>query len=190
MQLHSGAGVERNVEVYNRAMTAKTAADVESICSKCGDVWHVVVAKVGDRIAKVQCKQCGAYHRYRPPGGKEATGPRKRSAKPTGRSATASAPSRQAEVPEIEPDMNRPVREYSVFQSYEPADRIEHVKFGLGVVEQAGDGKMQVFFPSGRRVLAQGRPERKLSRPAPFEHDTDNGEEPTEGLAEPGEGPA
>ena len=38
----------------------KVGADVEALCGKCGDVWHVVVAKVGDRVAKVQCKQCSA----------------------------------------------------------------------------------------------------------------------------------
>src|SRR5678815_1711262 len=39
-------------------MSAAVGADVEALCSKCGDVWHVVVAKVGERIVKVQCKQC------------------------------------------------------------------------------------------------------------------------------------
>ena len=29
-------------------MTPAVGADIESLCSKCGDVWHVVVAKVGD----------------------------------------------------------------------------------------------------------------------------------------------
>src|SRR5665647_995831 len=46
-------------------MSAGVGADVESLCSKCGDVWHVVVAKDGDKIVKVQCKQCSGYHRYR-----------------------------------------------------------------------------------------------------------------------------
>lgn len=160
-------------------MSVKTAADVESICSKCGDVWHVVVAKVGDQIAKVQCKECGAYHRYRPPGAKKKSTatPRKRSSSTGGRKSaksksTAKAP--EAAGPEIEPDMSRPVREYGASQSYEPADRVEHVKFGLGVVENVGDGKMQVYFPSGRRVLAQGRRTRKLSRPAPFRHESNH----------------
>ena len=38
------------------AMSAAVGADVEALCSKCGDVWHVVVAKVGDQIVKVHCK--------------------------------------------------------------------------------------------------------------------------------------
>ena len=53
-------------------MSAGVGADIESICSKCGDVWHVVVAKVGETVVKVQCKECGGYHRYRTAGGKAA----------------------------------------------------------------------------------------------------------------------
>jgi DNA-directed RNA polymerase subunit M/transcription elongation factor TFIIS len=159
-------------------MSAKTAADVEAICSKCGDVWHVVVAKVGDRIAKVQCKECGAYHRYRPPksgkkaSSKKASKPRKRSSKSTAKLSSKKTPATVPEGPEIEPDMSKPVRAYAHGQAYEPAERVEHPKFGIGVVETAGDGKMTVFFPAGRRVLVQSKPTRKLKRPAPFRHDT------------------
>src|SRR6202012_6152712 len=51
---------------YAPPMSAAVGADIEALCSKCGDVWHVVVAKVGDKIAKVHCKQCNGDHRYRP----------------------------------------------------------------------------------------------------------------------------
>jgi hypothetical protein len=132
-------------------MSAAVGADVESLCSKCGDVWHVVVAKVGDRIAKVQCKECGGYHRHRAPGGaqaKKATGARKR---------TTAAKAR-IDVPKVEPDLSRPARRYQIDQTYQPGERIEHPTFGTGVVEGSpGTGKIDVFFPSGRRVLAQAR---------------------------------
>ena len=48
-------------------MTPAVGADIESLCSKCGDVWHVVVAKVGEEIVRVICKECGGQHRYRNP---------------------------------------------------------------------------------------------------------------------------
>src|SRR5262249_25121016 len=54
------------------SMSAGVGADVEALCSKCGDVWHVVVAKVGQQIVKVQCKQCSGYHRYKSPHGAPA----------------------------------------------------------------------------------------------------------------------
>ena len=45
---------------YSARVSLPVGKDIESICGKCGDVWHVVVAKMGEQIAKVQCKQCGA----------------------------------------------------------------------------------------------------------------------------------
>ena len=132
-------------------MTAAVGADIESICTKCGDVWHVVVAKVGDRIAKVQCKQCNGLHRYKPPGGPVAA--------PRGAAAPrARRPPPPPPAPLVAADPGRPVRRYAPLEAYAPGDRINHPTFGLGVVESmVGPGKMQVFFPGGRRVLAQAR---------------------------------
>jgi hypothetical protein len=151
-------------------MTATVGKDIESLCSKCGDVWHVVVAKVGETIVKVQCKECGAYHRHRPPGGKgkAAASPRRRTAaKGGGRGQTAVA---RIPTPEVEPDLSRPVRGYGLDQTYEPADRIEHPTFGVGVVQAVlGPGKIDVFFSEGRRVLAQAKPQGRLERPPRFD---------------------
>ena len=49
-------------------MAFSVGSDVEAMCNTCGDVWHVVVAKVGDKITKVECKQCGKQHRFKPTG--------------------------------------------------------------------------------------------------------------------------
>ena len=42
------------------------AKDIEAVCSKCGESWHVIVAVSDGKIAQVQCKSCGGYHKYRP----------------------------------------------------------------------------------------------------------------------------
>jgi hypothetical protein len=140
-------------------MSAAVGADVESLCSKCGDVWHVVVAKVGDRIAKVQCKECGAYHRHRAPGGARA-------GKSAGVRKRTTAAKARIDQPRVEPDLSRPARRYQIDQTYAPGERIEHPTFGTGVVEGSpGTGKIDVFFPSGRRVLAQARSASTLSPP-------------------------
>ena len=74
-------------------MSVGVGQDIESICNKCGDVWHVVVAKVGDKIAKVQCKECNGYHRYRPSGTTSATKqPRAASASRARRESASSKP--------------------------------------------------------------------------------------------------
>ena len=32
------------------------AKDIEAVCSKCGESWHVIVAVSDGKIAQVQCK--------------------------------------------------------------------------------------------------------------------------------------
>lgn len=157
---------------YNRSMAISAGSDVESICSKCGDVWHVVVAMVGDQVARVVCKECGGQHRYRPPGGKGKAAPKTARARKTATKRTAPKP---AAGPAVEPDIARPTRAYSPLESYQTGDRVDHVKFGIGVVEAIEPGKMQVWFPVGRKVLVQAKPTGGLQRPAPFVHDEPDG---------------
>ena len=146
-------------------MSVSTGADVESLCTKCGDVWHVIVAMVGDKIAKVQCKECNAYHRYRDPAGKkQAASPSRRrsTSTSTGRAKKTAAPARQT----VEANMSKPIRVYSPGEEYTVSERIEHPKFGIGVVQTSSAGKAEVFFvTSGRKILATARPGPKLSRP-------------------------
>jgi hypothetical protein len=147
---------------------ADVGQDVESLCSKCGDVWHVVVAKVGTKVAKVQCKQCGKLHRYRPTDGSPASRAapvRRKKAAGSSRSKKAAEPPAPT-GPEVEPDMSKPIRTYSIRELFEPGERVDHPKFGVGVVEKSpAPGKIAVFFQSGRKFLAQAKPQSKLQRP-------------------------
>ncbi len=142
-------------------MSAAVGADIESICTKCGDVWHVVVAKVGERIAKVQCKECHSFHRYKPPGGKAAGSSAARSTAGAARSTGGASRSRKAEPPPppaVPPDLSRAVRRYGASEAYTTGDRIQHPSFGLGVVQGSpGPGKVDVAFPGGNRVLAMAK---------------------------------
>lgn len=160
-------------------MTAAVGADVEALCSKCGDVWHVVVAKVGEQIVKVQCKQCGGYHRYKSPHGAPTEKRQPSLANPRPPRA-AKAPVERFEKPAVTADLSRPVRPYRASEHFEVGERIEHPSFGQGVVEIAEPGKITVFFASGRRVLAQakGAPTGKLERPKPFDHSSTAGGKP------------
>lgn len=166
-------------------MTAAVGADVESLCSKCGDVWHVVVAKVGDKIAKVQCKQCHGFHRYKPPPGKEpkslgGTTAAKRTTAPKAPSlggATAKKPATKAkkaaavDEPTVQADLSRPIRRYSPSEEFTPGDRITHATFGAGVVELSAAGKIQVMFPGGRRILAVSKAAGTLGKPTNSPHE-------------------
>jgi hypothetical protein len=164
-------------------MSAAVGADVEALCSKCGDVWHVVVAKVGEAIVKVQCKQCGGYHRYKSPHGapKEKRQPSLSTPKPPRSTSSAKAPVERFEKPAVAADLTKPVRTYNAVLRYEVGERVEHPMFGQGVIEVSEPGKITVFFASGRRVLAQskeGATSNKLERPKPFDHSNTAGGKP------------
>lgn len=142
---------------------AAVGADIESLCRKCGDVWHVVVAKVGDRIAKVQCKECGSLHKHRPVDGSKLAPARRKATK---KRAAGSGPAQRIEKPTVEPDLSKPIRPYSIRDTFEAGERIDHPTFGIGVVEVSAEpGKMTVFFPQGQKVLAQGKPSSSLGPP-------------------------
>ena len=142
-------------------MKASVGADVESICRKCGDVWHVIVAMVEDEIVKVQCKECNGLHKYKNPNAVAATKTKSAAKKTTKKKAMTAAEKRAAANAKpkgkatVEPDLSKPTRPYKFSETFAPGERIDHVKFGTGVVEDILDGgKMEVFFPDGRRVLA------------------------------------
>jgi hypothetical protein len=166
-------------------MSAAVGADVEALCSKCGDVWHVVVAKVGDRIVKVQCKQCAGYHRYKSPHGQpqEKRQPSMFAEKAPRASTPSSskAPVERFEKPAVAADLSKPVRTYRASEKFDVGERVDHPSFGQGVVEIAEPGKITVFFGSGRRVLAQskeGSAATGLTRPKPFDHSNAAGGKP------------
>ncbi len=136
----------------------RVGADIGSICRKCGDVWHVVVAVADGRIAKVECKQCGGRHRYKPPEGEAKTrGTRRTSGGAAVKKASARSRGRSL-GPVVEPDLSRPVRDYRPSETFAPGDRLRHPMFGEGVVQVvAGPTKIQVLFDAEQKTLVHGR---------------------------------
>jgi hypothetical protein len=147
--------------------TPGVGEDIEDICTRCGDTWHVVMAKIGDRVAKVVCKLCGSQHNYR--GDKNApattsggaagsTWGRSRRRRPRG---PVTPP-----PPEVSFDPSKPPRGYSAKDSYQPGERVIHPTFGVGVVAaMPGPGKVDVQFPGGARTLACVKSSAALERP-------------------------
>jgi len=160
------------------SMSAAVGADIESLCSKCGDVWHVVVAKVGEQIVKVLCKQCGGQHRYKSPHGAPAAKKLPSAIRPP---KEPKAPVERFEKPTVAADLSRPARTYRASEKFEVGDQIDHPSFGRGVIEISEPGKITVFFATGRRVLVQAKDGGSspssgggggggLTRPKPFDH--------------------
>ena len=159
-------------------MSAAVGADVESLCSKCGDVWHVVVAKVGDtdrqgpvqavrRVPPLQVAARRAEVKKKPAYIVPRRSPRAAGRRPK-------APVERFEKPAVAADLTKPVRPYRASERFDVGDRVDHPSFGQGVVEVSEPGKVTVFFahgPSraraGRRI---GRDRTGLERPKPFDH--------------------
>jgi hypothetical protein len=172
-------------------MSLPVGADIESICGKCGDVWHVVAAKVGDKVAKVVCKQCGQQHRYKPPEGKASANEPVKAARPAGagsKSKKASSPraAKAADAPLVSADPGKPPKVYKPTESFAPGDAITHPSFGTGVVELIpGPGKIQCFFPGGRKVLALVKAPETIVKPTARDENAGPkgpGDKPPQGL--------
>jgi len=163
-------------------MSAGVGADVEALCSKCGDVWHVVVAKVGERIVKVQCKQCSGYHRYKSPHGAPAAAKLPATTRPAKAPKEPKAPVERFEKPAVAADLSKPARTYRASERFEVGDRVDHPNFGQGVIEISEPGKITVFFATGRRVLVQSKEGAigggGLTRPKPFDYSNPAGGKP------------
>jgi len=151
-------------------MELAVGKDIFAVCGKCGDTWHVIVSLEGKKVTKVQCKYCSGYHRFKrspndpspPPGPVQKT--QTAAVKAAARASGKKAPRKVARPaghshPMIDPNLDLPVRDYAMSETYKPGERIEHPKFGQGVVESSpSPSTMNVFFEDGRRTLAQGRP--------------------------------
>ena len=143
------------------------------MCGRCGQVWHVVMAKLGDRIAKVVCKRCGGHHRYRDEnadtsgaGGGEAAARPRRPTFGSARRSSRQAHGQTAPAPLPPFDPAKPPRTYGARDSYVAGERVAHPTFGVGVVSGSpGAGKVEVVFGTGARVLACAKETSTLARP-------------------------
>jgi hypothetical protein len=147
--------------------TPNVGEDIEALCGRCGQVWHVVMAKMGDRIAKVVCKRCGGHHRYRTDAdGAGSDAPAREGRRPAVARRAARAPATPTPVPLPPYDPQKPPRAYAAADAYAAGDRVSHPAFGTGVVTGSpGPGKVAIAFPSGVRVLACAKAASTLARP-------------------------
>lgn len=129
----------------------RVGADIQSTCRKCGEVWHLVIAISDGQIAKVECKDCGARHRYRPIVNKRSA---------TRRAVTTRTRRAARKIPRsiVEADMSRPRRSFQTTDAYQVGDRVIHPSFGEGVVQHLiGATKVEVLFEAGLKTMVHGR---------------------------------
>lgn len=151
-------------------------------CSRCKDITgHNIVAMVDNAIVKVECRACGSVHKYREP---RATGSAARvdtvrktrtaggsrqeaisAARSAAAKKAAQTRARQRAEQEAEATMiawktamvstgTDDARKYSMKESYEVGDVIDHPSFGKGqVTETVKPDKVHVLFEEGVKVL-------------------------------------
>ncbi len=122
--------------------------DVETHCGRCKDTREHVIAAVSatGAIERVQCRTCQSNHIYRI---KKAT---TRTASTRTRS---SAPGSKKTLAELEQAAG-PARPYSMQSRFKVGERIEHPKFGTGLVIEERSGKIDVKFGRELKTLVNG----------------------------------
>jgi hypothetical protein len=117
---------------------SQVGADVDAYCGKCKEVREHVIAAINadGSIGRVECRTCHGSHAYRERSSKAATT----------RSSTRGAKKESTPLTE----KIGPLRAYSMQERFAAGDRVDHPKFGVGVVVEVRAGKIDVKF--GREV--------------------------------------
>jgi hypothetical protein len=112
--------------------------DVDAYCGKCKVIREHVIAALSaeGKIERVQCRTCQSNHLYR---------------ERQSRTASSRTTARASKKDLLHPSQqNGPLRAYSMQERFSVGDRVEHPKFGLGLVVEVRSGKIDVKF--GREV--------------------------------------
>jgi hypothetical protein len=130
--------------------------EVDSQCLKCKDVTnHIIVALVEEKIAKVECKVCGAKHKLRPPKAAVKKAAKKKTAAPKAPKKTKAQLKAEAFFEEVmeglDPSTAKP---YSMTGLFRKDELIDHPTFGLGVITSVMlPNKITVTFKNGNKLL-------------------------------------
>ena len=121
-------------------------ANVNAYCGKCKSVTsHIVLAKIGAKPTRVECRDCHAMHAYKP-------------------SASSRAASSKAAEPSPEEVWTNSMRQargapvtYTPSGHYAVGARLKHSRFGEGVVARlASTTVCEVVFMTGTVKLIMG----------------------------------
>lgn len=122
--------------------------DVETYCGRCKDSREHVIAALNAQgeIERVQCRTCQSNHIYRE---------KKVATKTASTRTRSSATPTKKTIAEMEMSAG-PARPYSMQQRFKVGERIEHPKFGTGLVVEERSGKIDVKFGRELKTLING----------------------------------
>lgn len=125
---------------------------IESHCTRCRTLMnHTLIALVDGQPVRVKCNTCGGEHAYRMP--RQATKSKtQRSSKPRTKTDPTAALRQEWETQLAQHDPATAIP-YRMDASFKPNSLVNHPSFGLGLVQQIGDRKIEVLFAEGKKVL-------------------------------------
>lgn len=140
----------------------RVGGEIDAVCTRCRLVTnHRIVAMVDGLVKRVICLTCDSQHNYhQPPGEKRPAAAKvrrvskdmKKTSDPGGGGrvfAQWMQKRQQLSESQLQP------RPYSLKDSYEVGEAIEHPKFGLGFVQRLiAANKMELMFENELKVLA------------------------------------
>ncbi len=136
-----------------------------TLCKKCeAERYHVVLAHTSEKSAKIKCEVCGSQKSYSlPKASKPRAAAKPGAAKPAGRRGKNSEESRRAaHIAEYEALLQsndaKPTQTYSMKARFEANHKLDHPKFGLGVIRAIQPEKIEVVFQDEVRSLIHNRP--------------------------------
>lgn len=140
----------------------EVGSTVEATCGKCRDVTsHVVLARIGGKPSRVECRVCHATHQYRAPAG-TAKSTARPGAKPAGGTRRKSGSAAAAPPPEevwakAMRSATGSAIPYAISRRFETGQRVQHSTFGEGVVIRLTSPTVcEILFSTGPRKLLMG----------------------------------
>ncbi|HEY8271301.1 MAG TPA: hypothetical protein VIG33_10470 [Pseudobdellovibrionaceae bacterium] len=130
-----------------------------TFCKKCNsDRYHTVLAHTTSRTAKIKCEVCGSQKSYSLPKASSSSTGKPKVTRPRAGSETARRSSHNAEYELLLEtyEKSSPVT-YSIKGKFTKNQKIEHPKFGLGVIRDAQLERIEVVFADEVRNLIHNR---------------------------------
>lgn len=124
------------------------AQKVYEFCKKCDcERYHVVLAHTDPETAKIECEVCKKKSKITT---KKKKAPVKRKTTPKVNSAD--------KWNEMLTSNSEPSAPYSMKSKYTANTKIEHARFGVGIVTVVTGNQMEVVFQDGTKSLVHNRP--------------------------------
>jgi hypothetical protein len=143
--------VQTNSARSKTTQTATVGAETDAMCGKCKKATrHIILAMVGVKPSRVECKTCSAQHAFRSTKGNAASRTRAAAAVPTLTPEEAwTQAMRRADGVTIR---------YLTSGHFEVGQRVTHPTFGDGVVVALSSPTVcEVMFNTGTKKLLMGR---------------------------------